>query len=88
LICGAVITIFCGGAKLWKRIVTAAVSGALIGMLSISTEVMINYSDKVTILRLLSLLMISSRYAFIFALLCTIGAIVTELMLPDPDLSR
>ncbi|MBN2019218.1 MAG: hypothetical protein JW749_03215 [Sedimentisphaerales bacterium] len=86
LLCGVVITIGCGGAKLVKRIITSAVSGVLIGMLSISMEAIINYPGKVTVLRLLSLLMVCSRYAFIFALVCTIGAVITELILPDPDL--
>ncbi|HUU19376.1 MAG TPA: hypothetical protein VMW72_19660 [Sedimentisphaerales bacterium] len=78
LICGAVITLGCGGAALAKRIGAAAVCGVLIGVLSTAVSAILSYNGGI----------VASGVwrVFIFAILSTIGAIVTELKLPEPDM--
>ena len=76
LICGAVVTLGCGGAALGKRIVAAAVCGVLTGLLytAVSTIIMSHNSSIVAdgIWRI-----------FIFTIISSIGAIITELKLPE-----
>jgi len=78
LICGAVVTLGCGGAALAKRIGAAAVCGVLIGVLSTAVSAILSYNGGI----------VASGVwrVFIFAILSTIGAIVTELKLPDVDM--
>jgi hypothetical protein len=78
LICGAVITLGCGGATLAKRIVAAAVCGVLIGVLYTAVSAILSYNGGI----------VASCVwrVFIFAILSTIGAIVTELKLPNTDI--
>ncbi len=78
LICGAVVTLGCGGAALAKRIGAAAVCGVLIGVLSTAVSAILSYNGGI----------VASCVwrVFIFAILSTIGAIVTELKLPDTDM--
>ena len=85
LVLGTVITLGCGGAQLLRRVVTAAVSGAFTGILSAFVSVIISQGSQVTTS---DLLITGAMYTFIFTVLSTIGAIVTELVLPDPDLRR
>jgi hypothetical protein len=75
LICGAAVTLGCGGAALWKRFAVAAVCGALTGVL---------YTGISAILSQNSGILASCVWRiFIFAILSTIGAIITELKLPE-----
>ncbi|MBN1804622.1 MAG: hypothetical protein JW837_05185 [Sedimentisphaerales bacterium] len=74
-ICGAIITLGCGGAALSKRIVTSALCGALIGILSAALSAIISYNG--------GFIATCVWRIFIFAVLSTIGAIITELNLPD-----
>jgi len=78
LICGAVVTLGCGGATLAKRIVAAAVCGVLIGVLYTAVSAILSYNGGI----------VASCVwrVFIFAILSTIGAIVTELKLPNTDM--
>ena len=78
LICGAVVTLGCGGAALAKRIGAAAVCGALIGVLYTAVSAILSYNGGI----------VASCVwrVFIFAILSTIGAIVTELKLPNTDM--
>ncbi|MBW8017274.1 MAG: hypothetical protein FVQ82_13910 [Planctomycetes bacterium] len=87
---GAVVTIGAGGAILWKRIAAACVCGAVIGVLYATitsffaggTEFF--QQDGKTPARIITMMVVWRVFAFtIFA---TIGAIITELMLPDPVL--
>ena len=75
LFCGAIVTTGCGGADLNKRIITSALSGALIGILSTAVSAIISYNG--------GFIATCVWRAFIFAILSTIGAIITELNLPD-----
>jgi len=78
LICGAVVTLGCGGAALGKRIFAAAVCGVLIGVLYTAVSARLNYNGGIAASCVWRV--------FIFAILSTIGAIVTELKLPDTDM--
>jgi len=78
LICGAVVTLGCGGAALAKRIGAAAVCGVLIGVLSTAVSAILSYNGGIVASGVWRI--------FLFAILSTIGAIVTELKLPDPDM--
>jgi hypothetical protein len=84
ILCGIGVTLGCGGAKLWRRIVAAAISGGLIGILSTIFVVIIN-RGRVPVS---GLAILCAMHTFVSAVLATIGAIVTELKLPDPDLNR
>ncbi|MHC4488252.1 MAG: hypothetical protein ACYSW7_03610, partial [Planctomycetota bacterium] len=78
LVCGAAVTLGCGGAPLWKRIVAAAGCGAVVGALYTIVSAILNDNSGIAASFLWRI--------FLFAILSTIGAIVTELKLPDPDL--
>ncbi len=82
--CGLAITLGCGGAKLWRRIIAATLSGVSIGLLSTIAAAIISRDHA----PLPDLLILCAMHTFISAVFATIGAIVTEMMLPDPDLNR
>jgi hypothetical protein len=77
LICGAIITLGCGGAPLIKRLAAAAACGVLIGAISTAGSAIMSYNGG----------FVASCVwrAFLFAIVSTIGAIITELKLPDTD---
>ncbi len=75
LICGAAITLGCGGAALGKRVVTAAVSGVLAGAFYAGISVFLSYDSGIVASCIWRM--------FIFAILSTIGAIATEIKLPE-----
>jgi hypothetical protein len=83
VVCGTGVTLFCGGAVLWKRVVASAVCGCLVGFFNMVVLMLQSNADGVfagdmptdCILRV-----------FTFAVLAMIGAIITELKLPDPEL--
>ncbi len=79
LVCGAVVTLGCGGAALAKRIAAAAVCGVLIGVLSTAVSAILSYNGRIVATGV--------WWIFIFAILSTIGAISTELKLPDVDMT-
>jgi hypothetical protein len=83
LICGAAVTLGCGGAALWKRIVTATISGGLTGILSAVAAAILGRAIHPATWDLVKM---GAMLTFICALLSTIGAIVAEMKLPDPDL--
>jgi len=77
LACGAAVTLGCRGAALAKRIITAAICGVSAAVLyTIASAILSDNSGIVAscIWRI-----------FIFAVLSTVGAIVTELKLPEPN---
>jgi hypothetical protein len=77
LLCGAAVTLGCRGAALAKRIITAAICGVSAAVLyTIASAILSDNSGIVAscIWRI-----------FIFAVLSTVGAIVTELKLPEPN---
>jgi hypothetical protein len=80
LVCGAVVTLGCGGALLWKRIVAATICGIVLGVLytAISAIIVDGLSTG-------DIAAICFWRVFAFAILTTVGAIATELKLPEPD---
>jgi len=81
---GAAVTLGCGGAVLWKRIVAAAVCGVALGLLYTIVTGAIGLRETGVLAGAIA----KSCFwrVFIFTILTTIGAIITELKLPDPDL--
>jgi hypothetical protein len=79
LACGGVVTLGCGGAKLWKRFVAATICGAALGLLY--TVVSGLLVEKMPVGDIAKACVWT---VFIFAIVSTIGAISTELRLPEP----
>ena len=83
LISGSVVTRWCGGARIGKRILAAAVCGAGIALFyTLISAFVWNYYS----LGMDDLLVVCMWRLFFFTLFTTIGAILTEIRLPDPDL--
>jgi hypothetical protein len=79
LACGAGVTFGCGGAKLWKRFVAATICGAALGLLyTLISALLVKKMPVVDIAKA------CIWPVFIFAIVSTIGAIITELKLPEP----
>ncbi len=83
--CGAGATLGCGGAALWRRIVAATISGMLTGTLYTVISAILSYHRTSFDA---SIAAVWAWRTFVFAMLAAIGAIITELKLPDPDLNR
>jgi len=81
--CGVVVTLGCGGARFGRRLLAAAGSGVIAGALYAAASAAWVYSGPVEISGVLTDL---AWGAFIFAILSTFGAVITELKLPDPEL--
>lgn len=80
--CGAVVTLGCGGAALWERIVGAAVCGVLLGVFYTAASASLQGDDPL----LLGVIVASCIWRiFVFAIFSVIGAIIMELKLPDPE---
>jgi len=75
LVCGAVVTLGCGGATLGKRTVAAAVCGILAAILYTVVSVITNPNSSTVASCVWRI--------FIFAILSTIGAVITEIKLPE-----
>ncbi|MHC4617592.1 MAG: hypothetical protein ACYTEQ_07545, partial [Planctomycetota bacterium] len=84
LVSGAIVTLGCGGAELWKRIVAGAVCGIAAGVLYTAATAALASGDlqfqMSTITRSLP------WRIFVFAIVSTSGVVLTELMLPDPEI--
>ncbi len=83
LICGAAVTLGCGVAALGKRIAAAAICGVTAGALYIITLAILSYHNGVTLAN--DILISGAWRIFIITILSTIGAVVTELKLPEAD---
>ncbi|MBU0699476.1 MAG: hypothetical protein KKE59_08665 [Proteobacteria bacterium] len=85
LACGAAVTLGCGGAALWKRLVAAAVCGVLTGALYTALTAFWGQSSSLPV----SGLAASCLWRiFLFSMFATFGTIATELKLADPDLKK
>ena len=73
--CGAAVTIGCGGATLGRRIAAAAVYGILAGVLCTISATMLGHDGHIIANGVWRI--------FIFAILSTIGALITEIKLPE-----
>ena len=81
--CGAVVTLGCGGAALWKRIIATAACGVATGVLYTAIFTTLGQIHGIAVGETVKY---CGLWIFTFAILSTIGAIATELKLPDPDL--
>jgi hypothetical protein len=82
LLCGIGTTLGCGGAALWKRIIAASVCGVVVSALYAMFSTILSRSSGIAAHSSISICM---WRAFVFAILTTVGALVTEFMLPEPD---
>ncbi len=76
LACGAAVTLGCRGAALGKRIITAAVCGVSAAVIYTVASAMLGDKSGIVASGIWRI--------FIFAILSAIGAILTELKLPEP----
>ena len=75
LVCGAATTLGCGGATLGKRVAVAAFCGASTGILYVAVSAMSGYNGSIVASCVWRM--------FIFAILSVVGAILTEIKLPE-----
>jgi len=83
LVCGGLVTLGCGGAALGERFVGAAACGAAAGMLYTALPVLLNPGSAISAGGIASNCL---WRVFLFSIFSTMGAIVTELNIADPDL--
>jgi len=81
LLCGALVTLGCGGAALSRRVSAGAVAGVLTALLATAASVAILLVSESTDFKILTL---AVWRAFIFTILSVVGAILAELTLPEP----
>jgi len=79
LLCGAVVTVGAGGARMWKRVVGGAACGGAIGVLQTILFVGLGYSGQMSF----GDIVINCVWkVFVFTILGTVGVLLTELNLP------
>jgi len=83
MLCGAMVTLGCGGATLAKRFVGAAICGAAMGVFSTTVSAILGHSSGILIGEIATN---GVWRIFVFSIFSVFGAILTELKLPDPDL--
>ncbi len=85
LILGSFITSGCGGAVLWKRIISATVGGMIVGILYSFITFYIFRESEV----LINIFLIECFWrVFIFSILSTLGALLFELSLSEPNVHK
>jgi len=82
LLCGMAVTLGAGGAILWKRIIGGAVCGSTVGLLYTAVSAILGYGalfggDDVVI--------DCVWRVFLFSILSTLGVLLTEIKLPEPN---
>jgi hypothetical protein len=82
LLCGALATLGAGGAELWKRVIGAAICGGSMGLLSTVFSGLVGYGELIGFGE--SAVRFAWR-AFAFTILTSLGAMITELQLPEPE---
>jgi hypothetical protein len=83
MLCGVAVTLGSGGAPLGKRIIGAAFCGGIMGILYTAASAFLGYGSLIGI----SVIAINCAWRFfLFTLFSTIGAILTELKLPEPNM--
>jgi len=85
ILCGVAVTLGCGGATLWERFVGATVCGILVGILYTGATALLGDSSGLSPENIAA---ICVWRTFVFAIFATLGAIGTELKLPDPELGK
>jgi hypothetical protein len=81
LLCGAMATLGAGGAELWKRVIGAAICGGAVGLLSTVFSGLMGY---VGVIGFAGMAVRFVSHAFAFTILTSLGAMITELQLPEP----
>ena len=81
-ICGIIVTLGAGGMALWKRILTAALSGIALGIFSAVSAAILGHG----VIGTSRLLTLCAMHTFTSAVLAAIAVIIAEMMLPDPEL--
>lgn len=84
ILCGAAVTLFGRGTVLWKRFISATIAGLLTGGLYSTASYFIAKHFEVG----LEPLKTWPFRLFFFAVFACIGAIITELKMPDPGLKN
>ncbi|MCJ7772506.1 MAG: chloride channel protein [Desulfobacterales bacterium] len=85
ILAGAGVTLGFGGASIGKRISGAAVCGVIIGILYTAIPGILGIREELMFSEFASNLI---WRIFIFVIFSTIGAVITELIIPDPDISK
>ncbi|MHC4215090.1 MAG: hypothetical protein ACYSWP_17150, partial [Planctomycetota bacterium] len=83
LLSGLIVTLCCGGARLWKRLVSGTICGILSGVFYSVFTALIGSGHVGIEVGLLAKNCVWR--VFVFAILATIGVLVTELKLPEGD---
>ena len=79
---GAITTLYCRGAVLYKRVISACLSGFFTAIFY-SASIIYIFEEPMAVSDVVSAFV---WQVFIFTIFSTIGALVTEMSLPDPDL--
>ncbi|MCU0913515.1 MAG: hypothetical protein MUC88_03000 [Planctomycetes bacterium] len=82
LLCGSIAVLGCGGATLGRRILAAALAGVLTAL---ATTLILAILGRAQGIAAAHALAIGFWRTFLFTILATIGAILTELTLPEPE---
>lgn len=81
-LCGAVVTLGAGGTPMWKRVIGAAACGGSVGVLYTAVSAILGYGGSIGT----SDIVINCVWrVFIFTILSTIGMLLTEIKLPEPN---
>lgn len=81
VLCGVAVTLGAGGAALWKRIIGAAICGGVVGVLCMAVSVVLGYGGPTGVGEMATGCV---WRVFVFTVLSTMGALLTELKLPEP----
>jgi hypothetical protein len=84
VLCGVCVTAFARGACLWRRIIAAAATGLAVGVLFTAVTALSN--AEVHLITIGELLRRGAWRLFAMTLFSTLGALLYEINLPDPDL--
>ncbi len=82
MLCGAVVTLYCGGATLGERMIGAAVCGICLGVLDTALSLGLSANGAISFGNITINL---TWRLFVFAIFSIIGAVITELKWPDPE---
>jgi hypothetical protein len=80
VVSGVVVTLGCGGAKLWKRIVAATICGIATGVLYTAVSAVLVNGMAASDIAIKCV-----WRTFVFGIFSTLAGIATELMLPEPE---
>ncbi len=85
LIFGGLVTLGCGGALMWNRIIATTICGMTTGVLYTAVSTAVAFSGKIDIAALVSGCIWKM---FVLTVLAVIGAMITELLIPDRDILK